>query len=527
MKAIHITIICVLAVACGGMAYELPEVIGTMTGRQFADDFCWVGDQNKDGYDDLLIRNGGDNRADLFYGGERMEDEPGFSFLPFMELQDICHYNSFLGRIVPDRLPYIALTSLVRSDPALIQVNLYELGDDLDDEPEITISRIYGENSLFLGRAGFRTRPVDLNGDGYDDILAFLEVSPAARMLIFFGGEEFDTIPDWERNLHVRADFAPTVEYSAGYDVNADGYEDVLLKTPQPNEHGDNIYWYSLYLGGSPMDTTPVFSFREDHFEGRYENRRMIHGFSMLPDVNDDGYDDWGIYWSESYERYDEDGFLIFFGSEEPDMEYDLELEGHRRLWHGWGDLTGGDFNADGIGDIATRMSEGNAGMSEVHIHFGSHWIDGESDIYINLENDYDGEYYIFHNRIGAVGDYNGDNVQDFVISGSSRAIVFAGNQDWRVGVETEQPPDTYELTLRATPNPFNSSVTITYETVQSSSVRLAVYDVRGRLVEELENRRIIKEHHRLTWENRTSGIYFILLETGDRRVVKKIVCMP
>ncbi|NQT35547.1 T9SS type A sorting domain-containing protein, partial [bacterium] len=76
-------------------------------------------------------------------------------------------------------------------------------------------------------------------------------------------------------------------------------------------------------------------------------------------------------------------------------------------------------------------------------------------------------------------------------------------------------------------PNPFNSSVTITYETVQSSFVRLAVYDIRGRLVEELENRRIIKGHHRLTWTHNISGIYFILLETGSTLVVEKIVCVP
>ena len=67
----------------------LPEVIGVMSGQGFGADFCCVGDQNDDGYDDLLISNEGINRAEMYFGGEEMGAEPGFVFEPWLLDQSI------------------------------------------------------------------------------------------------------------------------------------------------------------------------------------------------------------------------------------------------------------------------------------------------------------------------------------------------------------------------------------------------------------------------------------------------------
>ena len=80
-----------------GQDFELPEVIcfieGTPPGSTyFGREFCWVGDQNDDGFDDLLINHDPwnpsrrndvpyqANRVELFYGGEDMDDEPDVLF---------------------------------------------------------------------------------------------------------------------------------------------------------------------------------------------------------------------------------------------------------------------------------------------------------------------------------------------------------------------------------------------------------------------------------------------------------------
>ena len=429
-----------------------------------------------------------------------------------------------LGRILPNRNDFFTIPATIwgRREERFYdsQLSLFECSENLDNDPDTLLMSNNGDG-FFMGY-GHNTRPADINGDGFHDIIAYATDDTSHRLQVFFGGEDFDTIPDWEASHRT---LTTPSDYSSGYDVNGDGYHDILYRSARDD------YYYYLYLGGEDMDPDPVFEFREDHFEGRYVNKRMLDGFSLLHDINDDGYDDWGIYWYEFYERYENDGFSIFFGGEEPDMEPDLELEGHRRLWLDEGDIASGDFNNDGKGDIATIVCRQQPNMGEMMIHFGTRWIDGEADIYIDSEREYGGEYFRFDNLIGAVGDYNGDGIDDFVATfyrrdGTLPFVIFAGNDDWEVGVNKEISPKDYSLSLKAYPNPFNEKVAISYDIKHSGNVLLRVYDINGRLIEALEDRHVIKGSHRLTWVSPTAGIYLVVLDSGGERIVKKVVSL-
>jgi hypothetical protein len=90
----------------------------------------------------------------------------------------------------------------------------------------------------------------DINGDGFDDILAYLIAGGPdydKPGLIFFGGSPMDTIPDLE--------FHPYLWSGGGVgDVNNDGFEDVVLRkgVSEPDTaHAE------VYFGGVPMDTIP------------------------------------------------------------------------------------------------------------------------------------------------------------------------------------------------------------------------------------------------------------------------------
>ena len=69
---------------------------------------------------------------------------------------------------------------------------------------------------------------------------------------------------------------------------------------------------------------------------------------------------------------------------------------------------------------------------------------------------------------------------------------------------------------LRATPNPFNPSTTIHFSIARPQHVRLAVYDVRGRLVERLVDQELTAGEHAVDWQARRapSGVYFYRIES-------------
>ena len=87
-------------------------------------------------------------------------------------------------------------------------------------------------------------------------------------------------------------------------------------------------------------------------------------------------------------------------------------------------------------------------------------------------------------------------------------------------------------FTLRQNhPNPFNPSTTIAYEVPQTSRVVINIYDVAGRLVRSLVDRRQPAGAYDIEWDGKNdrgadagSGIYFYRLRAGGREVTRKMV---
>ncbi len=77
-------------------------------------------------------------------------------------------------------------------------------------------------------------------------------------------------------------------------------------------------------------------------------------------------------------------------------------------------------------------------------------------------------------------------------------------------------------------PNPFNSTVTIEYSVPQRliAPIDLSIYDLNGRLVEQLVGGRQAAGKHKLTWnaEGYATGEYVLMLNTGGERVARKMV---
>ena len=92
-------------------------------------------------------------------------------------------------------------------------------------------------------------------------------------------------------------------------------------------------------------------------------------------------------------------------------------------------------------------------------------------------------------------------------------------------GVEWAGAPSAPVRLYPARPNPFNPHTVLSYRIDQPGTVRLALYDVQGRLVRELVRGDRPAGTHDVTWDGTNSrgtpcasGVYFALLQSGSTR---------
>ena len=78
-----------------------------------------------------------------------------------------------------------------------------------------------------------------------------------------------------------------------------------------------------------------------------------------------------------------------------------------------------------------------------------------------------------------------------------------------------------------AYPNPFNPVTMLTYDVPSDMNVSMGIYDVRGRLVEELvKNDMHNQGRYEITWnaDQHSSGVYMIKMTAGTAVKVQKIM---
>lgn len=84
-----------------------------------------------------------------------------------------------------------------------------------------------------------------------------------------------------------------------------------------------------------------------------------------------------------------------------------------------------------------------------------------------------------------------------------------------------------------STPNPFTSTTRLNFELRDAATVRVVVYDLRGRPVRELSRGEMAAGAHSLEWDGRAegggqavAGIYVYALESGGRRATGRLVLL-
>lgn len=92
---------------------------------------------------------------------------------------------------------------------------------------------------------------------------------------------------------------------------------------------------------------------------------------------------------------------------------------------------------------------------------------------------------------------------------------------------EPEQQPGEFQL-LNAYPNPFNTTIRIAYSIITPHKVKLSIYDLQGKEIVVLVNRKESPGIHQVMFDasQYSSGVYILLLKTAGKVDAKKIILL-
>ncbi|MBK9227381.1 MAG: FG-GAP repeat protein [Ignavibacteria bacterium] len=407
----------------GASMNTVPDV--TITGEEIADflgqSVTGVGDMNGDGYDDVLVgayRNsetGQDaGKAYLFYGGNSMNN--------IADNQFSGTYGSFLGNSLSSAGDfnndgyqdfiigayqdgiYVGKAILYTNTTSLTQISMINFPGY---QPNIRMG-------WSVSDAG------DLNGDGFDDIVAGMSNAVSGQPAkVFFGGRFMDNISD------VSLFGSPFVSYrvaSAG-DVNNDGYDDIITADPFNITGEIDAGAAFIFLGGQNMSGVPYIT-----LYGTSAGDNFGYAISSAGDVNNDGYGDVivGAPFNDGNEMSDAGAAYIFYGGLTMNNTPDVVMYGEFANDNFGSSVSGGgEINVDQFDDILVGSPYNSLNFNEgrVYLYYGGSPMNGNTDIFFDCPAAPNANTR-FGWAVESSGDVNGDGYCDILIGALNFASI-------------------------------------------------------------------------------------------------------
>jgi len=509
------------------------------------------GDIDNDGHQDILVS------ADTFTGAG-----PGISYRGRVYL----FYGNNIGNTTPDvafKSPFeegsprtkVYSTDLNgdgfddiimgqgEADSGFGKVTIFFGGNPVDTVPDIILSGSHGW-PIFDGLFGDAISSGDVNGDGYNDLIigsCLTSFQPVGvffgRVYIYFGGPNFDTIPDIILNGGHHNDqeqFGCTVSGSG--DVNNDGFSDVIVGAHNFGmQYQGRIY---IYFGGNPMDTSYdvamigepwdfLGEFGVDFMRNNQTFDCAITSSPLWGPTNPQGYNPGKIF--------------VLLGGIPMDSVPDICMVGTTDASTlGMYISSAGDLNGDGCDELiaGAPIESYPAGDSNyfggAYIWLGGALFDTIPDAWLRGIQ-YDDEIGW---KVASAGDVDNDGRDEIIVS--NYASNYSLKRVWVCkytgpGVEEERVmSNVRRLTLQLSPNPVRSVLCVRCPYFVKE---IKIYDITGKLIKTLDAERYTQNanDYEIRWdlsdENQKrapNGIYFVgvtaEVEQEKIREIRKIV---
>ena len=262
----------------------------------------------------------------------------------------------------------------------------------------------------------------DLNGDGYDDLI----ITDSHRNIanIYFGGSDFDTIPDMSFS---RDDFDFWIIAYNG-DLNNDGFDDLVISYANYGGEpwGGGYGRILIFLGSTNFDLEPDYDLCGNNYNHGYSTFSYYFGtdIDISADYNNDGYNDLTVY-TPGYDGTAYGFVHVFNGGAEFDTLEDNFFAGDElsRLFTSRRSI--GDINGDGCDELAVSYLVDPLYSSQraIKIYPGS--PDGLSNIEVS-------SFLISTSGIVISSDFNGDGYNDIFMPISTTILrIGYGNENY------------------------------------------------------------------------------------------------
>jgi len=292
------------------------------------------------------------------------------------------------------------------------------------------------ENSL----VNRRLAAIDFNADGYDDLILSQNrstpLSVPAKIYCYFGGPNFDGIPD----LEYQGEFwnqDPGARLLSG-DFNGDGYEDIVDAVAI--DEATLQMGLRFYYGGPGADLIPDHIIPMASLGTPFSSELIIR--ENIGDINNDGCDDIGAFHITPDSLQTWSIAVLFGGTYQVATVVDSVIMGSVMYISYVGDV-----NGDNIDDFAVGYDpQFNPGNHSLTLYCGN---DGYFDpldrivLYDATTEPYNDYPFAF-----GIGDFNGDGFDDYL----SMWVTEPNNSGYKIKVGSNTLPQSQEYIIDMAP---------------------------------------------------------------------------